>query len=448
MAIVPTASVIISAYNRPLVIPFAIRSVLQSDCDDWELIIVGDGCNAETEDAVRSFNDPRISFVNLPANTGHQSAPHNKGVEIARGEFVFFLNQDDMYFPDHISRRVAHLRATRADISWSPIVLLQHSGLNHGPVDFNRDRLSLDGTVADGQYDPRSFIISSSWAIRREVCSLVGPWLSPEDTRLSPSQEWLFRAYRQGRHMSYHPYPSILCIHSGVRRYSFIKAESPEHERAWTWVSGGDAERLKILTGVAVQQGAVLTASMRSLEKSRRPLRYRIERALQRRGVHPHSVQRFLAGLSKGGWVGDHKRFTEKPPELRHGQSLPLGELAGDAFLGDGWHRAEDNGRWSTGRTAELFFTVPPQTKAGPYVLELCGHALRQDETVTFRLNPGGETKRTATGSDEVTMLQLPGPGSFHLSISVNEPASQQSLGVGPDDRVVGYWIGWLRLAP
>jgi hypothetical protein len=448
MATDPTASIIISAYNRPRVIPFAIRSVLHSDYEGWELIVVGDGCNAETEDAVRSFNDPRIRFFNLPANTGHQSAPHNKGVELARGEFVMFLNQDDMYFPDHISQRVAHMRATGADISWSPIVLLQHSGLDHGPVDFDRDRLTLDGTVANGQYDPRSFIISSSWAIRREASSLVGPWLSPKDTRLSPSQEWLFRAHRQGRHMSYHSYPSVLCIHSGVRRYSFVKAESPEHERAWTWLSGGDAERLKILACVAVQQGAELTATLRALEKSRRPLRYRVERALQRRGVHPHSVQRFMAGLAKGGWVGNHKRITEKPPELSLGQSLRFGEIVADDLLGAGWHPPEANGRWSTGRMAELFFTVPPsQANAGPLVLELCGHALRREETVTFRLNPGGEVKRAATCNDEVTVLQLPGPGSFHLSVSVTDPASPQSLGMGPDNRVLGYWIGWLRLA-
>lgn len=356
----PTASVIISAYNRPRVIPFAIRSVIHSDSEDWELIVVGDGCNAETEEAVRSFDDPRIRFFNLPANSGHQSAPHNKGVELARGEFVMFLNQDDMYFPDHISQRVAHMRATGADVSWSPIVLLQHSGLDHGPVDFDRDRLTLDGIVANGQYDPRSFIISSSWALRREACSLVGPWLSPKDTRLSPSQEWLFRAYRQGRHMSYHSYPSVLCIHSGLRRYSFIKAESPEHERAWTWVSGGDAERLKIFTCVAVQRAAELNAAVRTLEKARRPLRYRVERALLRRGVHPHSVQRFLAGLAKGDWVGNHKRITEKPPELSLGQSLPFGEAIAEDFLGDGWHPAEANGRWSTGRIADLFFTVPP----------------------------------------------------------------------------------------
>jgi glycosyltransferase involved in cell wall biosynthesis len=148
----PLVSIIISAYNRPRVISFAIKSVLASDFDDWELIVVGDGCNAETEDAVRVFTDPRIKFHNLPENTGHQSAPHNKGVELARGEFVFFLNQDDMYFADHISKRVAFMRTTGTEVSWSPILLLQHSGLERGLVDVEKDRLILDGAPPDGRY--------------------------------------------------------------------------------------------------------------------------------------------------------------------------------------------------------------------------------------------------------------------------------------------------------
>src|SRR4051812_37155949 len=105
----PVVSIIVSAYNRPQVVAFAIKSVVASNFEDWELIVVGDGCNAETEEAVRAFPDRRIQFHNLPVNTGHQSAPHNRGVELARGEFVFFLNQDDMYFPDHIFRRVAFI---------------------------------------------------------------------------------------------------------------------------------------------------------------------------------------------------------------------------------------------------------------------------------------------------------------------------------------------------
>jgi glycosyltransferase involved in cell wall biosynthesis len=290
----PTVSIIVSAYNRPHVIPFALKSVLASDFEDWEMIVVGDGCDAATEDAVRAFTDPRIRFHNLPANTGHQSTPHNKGVELARGEFVLFLNQDDMYFPDHVSRRVAFMRTTGADISWSPILLLQHSGLEEGPAEVNKDRLTIDGAVAEGGFNPRSFVISSCWAVRREVCHEVGPWLQPSETRLSPSQEWLYRAHRQGRHMAYHPRVSVLCIHSGTRRYSYLSPGSFEHERAWTWLTAGATERANLMHCVAVQQAAEIVKLREALARRRRPLRTLTENALAKLGFHPDSVQRYL----------------------------------------------------------------------------------------------------------------------------------------------------------
>jgi glycosyltransferase involved in cell wall biosynthesis len=50
----PTVSIIISAYNRQHVIAFAIKSVLESNFEDWELIVIGDGCNGSAADQARS----------------------------------------------------------------------------------------------------------------------------------------------------------------------------------------------------------------------------------------------------------------------------------------------------------------------------------------------------------------------------------------------------------
>jgi GT2 family glycosyltransferase len=446
----PTASIIISAYNRPRVIPFAIKSVFASDFEDWEMIVVGDGCNAETEQAVRAFIDPRISFHNLPANTGHQSAPHNKGVELARGEFVLFLNQDDMYFPDHISKRVAFMRATGAHVSWSPILLLQHSGLQKGPIDVEKDRLILDGAVADGRFNPHSFIISSCWAVRREICHEVGPWLPPEMTRLSPSQEWLYRAHRQGRHMAYHPYVSVICIHSGVRRYSYVGASSFEHERAWTWLIAGPAERLNLMHCVAVQEAVELVGLRAALAGRVRPMRAITESVLEKLGVHPHSTRRFFEGLAKGAWVGNHTRFTSlKPPELHLNERIPVGSGAADDFLGRGWHLRELHGRWSSGEIAEIFFSVPTQEDdAENLLLEICGHPLRAGDKVTFTLNDDTPVTKTIGGADEVTAIALPGPGTFRLTIAIKDPTSPQSLGRSSDARILGYRLTWLRVAP
>jgi glycosyltransferase involved in cell wall biosynthesis len=443
----PTVSIIISAYNRPRVIPFAIKSVLASDFEDWETIVVGDGCNAETEEAVRAFTDPRIRFHNLPTNSGHQSAPHNKGVELARGEFVLFLNQDDMYFPDHISKRVAFMRATGADVSWSPILLLQHSGLEKGPIDVEKDRLTLDGAVADGHFNPHSFVISSCWAVRRETCHEVGPWLPTDKTRLSPSQEWLFRAHVQGRDMAYHPYVSVICIHSGVRRYSYVSAHSFEHERAWTWLIGGLAERLNLMHCVAVQRASELVGIQAALASRVHPLRALMENVLEKLGVHPHSTQRYFEGLAKGKWVRNHTHFTaSKPPELPLNAPLPVGSVVADNFLGRGWYSGEGRGRWTSAEIAEIFFTAP--LHEGNLVLQICGHPSRAGDKVTFTLNDGPAVAKTIGGADEVTIVALQGTGTFHLTIAIEEPVSPQSLGQSGDPRVLGYWLTWLRIAP
>jgi hypothetical protein len=443
----PTVSIIISAYNRPRVIPFAIKSVLASDFNDWELIIIGDGCNAETEAAVRAFTDPRIWFHNLPANTGHQSTPHNKGVERARGEFVFFLNQDDMYFPDHVSKRLAFMRATGADVSWSPILLLQQSGLEAGPIDVEKDRLTLDGSVADGRYNPESFVISSCWAVRREICTQVGEWLQPQETRLSPSQEWLFRAHRQGRHMAYHPYVSVLCIHSGVRRYSYVSAHSFEHERAWSWIKAGPVERSNLMNCVAVQDASELVRLRKALAQRENRWRTLIERAVEHVGIHPHSLQRFREGLARGKWVSNHTGFTaSKPPELPLQTPLPIGNAGADVFLGRGWHAGEGRGRWSAAEVAEIFFTAPQYD--GNLTLQIFGHTLRGGDRVRFRLNGASEIIETSEGRDKVTIIPLSGKGAFHLTVSVDNPTSPQNLGQSGDSRVLGYWMSWLRIAP
>lgn len=68
MPATPTVSIIISAYNRPLVIRFAINSVLASDFADWEMIVVGDGCNATRVFVLGT------KVRGLPAGVGSRSA--------------------------------------------------------------------------------------------------------------------------------------------------------------------------------------------------------------------------------------------------------------------------------------------------------------------------------------------------------------------------------------
>src|SRR5438046_5361757 len=80
----PRVTVIIATYNRSNVLPYSIGSVLRQSFHDFELLVVGDGCTDDSESVVAAMGDPRVRWISLPANTGHQSGPNNEGLHQAR----------------------------------------------------------------------------------------------------------------------------------------------------------------------------------------------------------------------------------------------------------------------------------------------------------------------------------------------------------------------------
>jgi Glycosyl transferase family 2 len=446
----PAASIVMATYNRAYLLRYSIGSVLQSDFTDWELIVVGDGCTDDTAETVAAFADPRIRFVNLSRNSGAQSEPNNVGLALARGRYVFFLNHDDMYFADHLTRSLAFIASEGADIVWSPVFLLQKSGAEAGPPRAGRDIVVLDGAVADGRFDPRTFVIASSWVAERKACLAVGRWLAPQETRLSPSQEWLFRAYRQGRRLAYHRQVSVLCIHAGTRRHSYLIRRSPDHERAWAWIAAGEPARAALLECVAVEQAGRLQIQEGQLRRLRAegPFKRTRERAvdlLRRLGVHPVATERLFEGDGKGDWIARVRRFTGEAPAIRRGETLFLGSQAAEPFLGRGWHEAETTGRWSAASEAEILFSIAADG-AEDLVLELSGRPLRLPDRVTLALN--GSPVLTQTFDQPETLVRLPirGSGSFWLTITVQAPTKPSALGNSTDARTLGFWISWLRI--
>jgi GT2 family glycosyltransferase len=440
----PIASIVLSTYHRPQVLDFAIRSVLQSTVSDWELIVVGDGCSDGTEACVRSFDDPRISWHNLPENSGNQAAPNNAGVARARGRFVFFLNHDDLWFGDHLARSIGVLERTGADVTFSPVAVLAHSGRDAGPPDAAADRIVLDGVAPNG-YDPRVFVIASSWGVRRAACDRVGPWHLPSTTRLSPSQEWLFRAARAGCRIVYDPRVSVLCIHAGTRRLSYLR-DSLEHVRAWEWVRGRERPDSQLLETIALHQAADAYWRSRSVGAEAPAVRERIiggvARAAERLGAHPHGVERLLRREPKGAWIASIHRNTFAAPPLSLGERARPGDAG---YLVTGWHAADAWGVWSSATRATIGFRLPDGVVEP--VLELTGGPLRPGPVV-FGVY-GGPTVRCEL-SDTSQTIQLPlGPGGGRdvtVTIEVDGMISPQALGMSADARELGFGLTGLRL--
>ncbi len=107
MASSPKVSVLTPTYNRPAYLADAIRSVRRQEFDDWEMFVINDG-GVDVGDVVRRFADPRITYVPLGENHG-KAACLNMALQRARGEYVAYLDDDDLWYPDHLSTLVGAL---------------------------------------------------------------------------------------------------------------------------------------------------------------------------------------------------------------------------------------------------------------------------------------------------------------------------------------------------
>jgi glycosyltransferase involved in cell wall biosynthesis len=105
-------SVIIRTYNRAHSIGSAIRSVLRQTYNNFEIIVVDDGSTDATSEVVRSFHDERIRIVRHETNRG-VGAACNTGIACANGQFVAWLDSDDLWLEDKLAQQVEFLRKYR-----------------------------------------------------------------------------------------------------------------------------------------------------------------------------------------------------------------------------------------------------------------------------------------------------------------------------------------------
>lgn len=100
----PHVSVVIPAYNAVGTLSRAVESVFAQTYGDWELIIVDDGSTDGTADVARAYGG-RIRLVSTP-HVGPGDA-RNHGAAVARGEFLAWLDADDVWYPSKLDRQVA-----------------------------------------------------------------------------------------------------------------------------------------------------------------------------------------------------------------------------------------------------------------------------------------------------------------------------------------------------
>lgn len=185
----PVVSVVIATYNWSSVLRYAIHSVLWQTEQNFEILVIGDGCTDDSEAVTHSFGDGRIRWKNLPSNTGHQSAPNNAGIAMARGEFIAYLGHDDVWHPFHLESMIKAIRRARADFAAS---LVEWLGTTESNVRLLKNQFPC------GRYDVVQALTPSGTMHRRYMIDKVGLWKDYRTIWRTPEADFQLRAYEAG----------------------------------------------------------------------------------------------------------------------------------------------------------------------------------------------------------------------------------------------------------
>ena len=125
----PVVSIVMPAYDASKFISESIDSVREQTFGDWELLIIDDASKDETDQIVKKYmqKDSRIKLHSLPVNQGAGFA-RNIGIKASEGEFISFLDADDLWEPNKLEVQLDFMRSKNVSVSYSSYELIDEEG--------------------------------------------------------------------------------------------------------------------------------------------------------------------------------------------------------------------------------------------------------------------------------------------------------------------------------
>ncbi len=211
----PRVSIIIPTYNHANFLREALQSIQAQSLSDWEAIVVNNYSEDDTISIVESFRDPRIRLVNF-RNNGVIAASRNKGIGLSRGEYLAFLDSDDIWFPEKLAKCLQHFT--------DDIKLVGHGFSLLGPKRRNifsgpENRATFASLLYEG-----NCITPSATVVRRDAVISVGGFSESRDVITAEDYHLWLKLAQAGNKMFF--LKDVLAgyrIHSGNQSSSVDK---------------------------------------------------------------------------------------------------------------------------------------------------------------------------------------------------------------------------------
>ena len=125
-------SIIMPSYNTGRFIAETINSVISQTYTNWELIIVDDCSNDNTDDIVKQFlSDIRIKYIKNETNSG-AAVSRNRALREAKGKWIAFLDSDDLWLPEKLEKQIAFMKENNCSYSYTNYTEIDESSVPNG----------------------------------------------------------------------------------------------------------------------------------------------------------------------------------------------------------------------------------------------------------------------------------------------------------------------------
>jgi glycosyltransferase involved in cell wall biosynthesis len=218
----PLVSILIPAFNAQKWIAETIESAMSQTWARKEIVVVDDGSSDQTLSIARRFASRGV-FVTTQGNQG-ASAARNKALSLSQGDYIQWLDADDLLAPDKIARQMA---AVEPDRGTGPRVLLSSAW---GSFMYRTAKADFVATALWCDLSPTEWLIrkmgqnlhmqTATWLVSRELTDAAGPW----NTRLSLDDdgEYFCRVLLKSEGTRFIPEARVLYRMSGFDRLSYI----------------------------------------------------------------------------------------------------------------------------------------------------------------------------------------------------------------------------------
>jgi glycosyltransferase involved in cell wall biosynthesis len=169
-------SVIMPTFNRREYLQPAIESLLNQSFPDWELIIADDGSDTDTRSYLQSLHAPPRVKVMWLSHSGRPSVVRNAALRAARGEYVAFLDSDDLWLPRKLETQISSLaRQPQRKWSYTAFALVDGAGQPKEPL-HDPKRSAPSGWIMQRMLKDEIVIALPSVVVVRQSLEQLGPF--------------------------------------------------------------------------------------------------------------------------------------------------------------------------------------------------------------------------------------------------------------------------------